>query len=377
MEPSPKFDCHDLLTAPARALSAKRITLMTFFLCLGLLIYDAFTYLALAVDGQAIDTFWNVYGLLPVTLMQFSSTLPEVVYGLGIALALIGLMMGFFGVAAIEIEQVRGNRFLSLGSAIRFSFQRLGQLLVSEISIAAFIALIVILMLLLGLITRLPVVGDWVYVLSFVLPSFIIAMFTVFIVFVWAISIVLLPVAAAAERNGEAFSAILETFSTVIRQPIRWLAYTAYGLVAAKLFSFVYAYFCYRAVQFVVWAVSITGGEKAELLVRSGLSHMPVRSDLVEETLNIFPGLDWSFSIARWAHGGIESTAGHVMALMLFLVFASVIGYFLAVIATAQARGYVAIRYIKDDYRISDEKPMFFDEEHVNEPQEPDHDYTA
>ena len=52
----------------------------------------------------------------------------------------------------------------------------------------------------------------------------------------------------------------------------------------------------------------------------------------------------------------------------LFIVFVSIIGYMLAVVATAQARGYVAIRYMKDSYKIPDESPLFFQEEPVNPP---------
>ena len=54
------------------------------------------------------------------------------------------------------------------------------------------------------------------------------------------------------------------------------------------------------------------------------------------------------------------------MAFMLFVIFASIFGYMLSVIATAQARAVVIIRKLKDDYNIADEKPLFYKEEHVN-----------
>jgi hypothetical protein len=104
--------------------------------------------------------------------------------------------------------------------------------------------------------------------------------------------------------------------------------------------------------------------------VKAGLSHLPTNADLVKTTFNIFPGIDWSFSISPWSHGSGFGAAGHAMALMLFLVFASIIGYLLAIVATAQAQGYVVIRYLKDDYDISGEKPLFYEEEWVNPPEE-------
>ena len=77
------------------------------------------------------------------------------------------------------------------------------------------------------------------------------------------------------------------------------------------------------------------------------------------------------------ARGGGNEAAGHVMALMLFLIFASIIGYMLAIVATAQARGYVAIRYFKDTYKIPDESPLFFEDEHVNPPVEGEEQETS
>jgi hypothetical protein len=105
--------------------------------------------------------------------------------------------------------------------------------------------------------------------------------------------------------------------------------------------------------------------------VKAGLSHLPVNSEFVRETFNIFPGIDWSFSVAYWSYGKYDDPAGYLMAVMIFLVFASVVGYGLATIAAGQAHGYVAIRYIKDDYNIAEEDSLFFVDEHVNPEIEP------
>ncbi|MFH1373411.1 MAG: hypothetical protein ABII79_06435 [bacterium] len=370
------YNLRDILTTPAAALSAKRITVMTFFICLALLVFDLFVYLAVLIDGEPLGAFFSVYGLIPLSGLIFSNWVAQAMYALGIAAAVLVLMLGFFGVSAIEIEQIRGNRFFSAGSAIRFSLRRLGQLLLSELAMVCFVGFIVLLIFVFGLVTRIPLLGEWLYALFFLVPNFIIALLTVLVVLVMVLSIVVLPTVAAAERRGESFTAILETFSTIIRQPVRWLVYTAYALVAAKVCSFVYAYFCYRAVQFLTFSASLGAGDKVWRLLKSGASHLPTGSPLVKETLSVFPGIDWSFSLAAWGRGGGNEAAGYLMAVMLFVVFASVIGYALAVVATAQARGYVIIRYHKDGYRIEDEDPLFFEEEHVNPPVEEGDDAT-
>ncbi len=364
-----KYDFRDVLAAPAAALSAKRIFVMTLFLLAALGVYDVFTYIALFVDGEKIGSAGSVYGAFPFDTFEFDGIVSGVVFWVGVISSIMVLMMGMFAVAAFEIESLRGHRFMGIKCAIGFAFQRFKQMFLSHLAIVSFLLLILVLVFIFGLIGRIPIVGDWVFVLFFVIPGFILAIFTVFIILVLIISIILLPAVAASDRNGETFDSILETFSTIIRQPVRWALYTAYSGVAAKVCGFVYAYFCYRAIQFLTWGGSIGGGDEITELVKAGANNLPLRSDVVEYTFNIFAGVDWGVDIAQWARGSYsDDLVSYFMAFMLFLIFASIFGYMLAVIATAQARAVVIIRYLKDDYKITDEKPLFFEEEHVNPP---------
>ncbi|MEA1980806.1 MAG: hypothetical protein U9N54_07520 [candidate division Zixibacteria bacterium] len=359
MKDNLNYDIYDVLWAPLRALSPKKIFTMTFFLIISLLIYDIFSYIAFAIDGEKLSIIWKVYDFFPFFHIILKSPLAKIVFGVGLFVCTIIVMIGLFSVSAMEIEKIRGNPFLSIKQSIKFGFQRLNQMLLAELAIVMFLLFVVILFWLFGLLGRIPIVGEWLVALFFLFPGFIVAIFAVFIFVVFQMSVILLPAVTAAERKGETFNSILETFSTIIRQPFRWVGYTAYSLVAAKLAGFVYAYTCYRAVQFSVLSASMLGGEKIERLTRSGFSHLPIDSSFVKYMFNIFPGFDFSFSLAQWSRGGTEQAAGYLMSIMLFLIFASVIGYMFSVIATAQASGFVAIRKIKDNYKIGDEKPLF------------------
>lgn len=367
METAPQFNFKDVLRSPARALSAKQILVMTIFILIAMTVYDLFTYLAYAIDGTRFSAVFGAFGFFPFVIPKFNSMIAQVCFGAGLALSVLCLMLGFFGVAAINIEAIRGNRFFSAREAIKFAFRRFSQIFLAELSISMFVGFMILLFVLLGLVSRIPVIGEWIYTLLFVLPNFIIALFSIFIIFVFTLTVLLLPAVAAAERKGETFNAILETFSTIILQPFRWAGYTVYSLVAAKVCGFIFAYFAYRAVQFLTWSVSLSGGEQMTRLVRSGLAHLPVNSDFVNEIFNLVPGVD--FGVTLYTQSGFPSNdaVSHVMAFMLFLIFVSILGYMLAIIATAQARGYVALRYMKDNYNIAAEDPLFFTEEPVNE----------
>lgn len=372
MEAAPSFNFKDVLRAPAAALSAKQILLMSLALIGGLVIYDLFTYAALVLAGEKAAQAFSVYGFFPMGGLVLGSLAAKAVYGIGICLAIFCLMLGFFAVSAINIEAVRGNRFMSPRQAIKFAFKRLPQIFLSELSIAMFVALIVLLFAALGLVSRIPVVGEWLYVIFFALPNFIIAMFAIFIIFVLLLTVILLPAVAAAERRGETFTAILETFSTIILQPFRWVGYTAYSFLAAKVCGFIFAYFAFRAVQFMVWSASIGGGVKVRRLAEAGLANLPLKSDLARETFNIFPGIQFGVDLRSMAGYPAETAISYLMAFMLFLIFVSILGYTLAVVAAGQARGYVALRYIKDNYSIAAEESLFFTEEPVNDEVEKD-----
>lgn len=347
----------DILWAPARALSAKKILVMTIYLFAALFIYDIFAYIALAIEGQKISAVWAAFDLFPFYKFNYDNLFAQVIFIMGGYFSILALMFGFTGVSIIEIEAIRGNRFFSAIDALKFSLKRFKQVFLAMLGMAVFVLFVIVLFALLGLVCRIPFIGEWLYTILFVIPNFIIAIFTVFIFLIIHIAVILLPATAAADKKGEAFQAILETFSTFIRQPLRWLGYTIYSMVAGKLASFIYAYFCFRAIEFTAWASSLGGGPKMANLVKSGLTHLPGRSNLVEQTLNIFPGIDFGITLSKYARPTVSDPTSYFMAFMLLVIFATVIAYFFSVIATAQARSYVVIRYLKDDYNIADEPP--------------------
>ncbi len=368
MEHPPHFNFKDVLRAPAVALSAKQILVMSLAILASLVVYDFVAYIAMMAQGEPLFDSIGAYGLFPFESQPIDTFLSAAIYWIGVGLAVLTLMLGFFAVSAINIEAVRGNRFLSPGQAIRFALQRLPQIFLAELSIILFVGLIVLVFALLGLVSRLPLIGEWLYVLLFAVPNFIIALFAIFVIFVLTLSVLLMPAVAAAERRGETFTAILETFSTIILQPFRWFGYTLYSLSAAKICGFIFAYFAYRGVEFLVWSASLGGGGRIVNMARSSLTHLPVRSEFVHEILNIFPWIPFGFDLRTQVGYPSGSVISYVMAFMLFLIFVAVLGYIFSVVAAGQARGYVALKFIKDKYSIAAEESLFFKDEPINDP---------
>jgi len=346
----------DVLWSPARAFSAKKILVMTFYLLIALLIFDIFTYFALIVNGENLKTVFDAYDFFPFYKYNYGNITSQIIFVVGVFGSILSIMLGFFSVSLLEFEALKGDLFYSPFRALKISVSRIKQIVLAELGIISFILFIVFLYIIFGLISRIPIIGDWLFTLAFIIPNFLISIITVFVLLIFVISLILLPAVAAVQEKDDSFQAILETFSTIIRQPFRWLGYTAYGIVAGKFFSYVYAYFCYRAIQFTILTSSIGGGAKIKELAKSAVSLLPYNSDVVDFTLHAFPGFGWGFSLSKYAVFGSFAPAAYLLALMIFLIFATILGYFLSTIATSQTRGYVLIRYFKDGYKIPEEK---------------------
>jgi hypothetical protein len=116
----------------------------------------------------------------------------------------------------------------------------------------------------------------------------------------------------------------------------------------------------------MVGASMIGGGEGVYQLIKGGLGHLPVRSEFARHIFTLWPNSRLSFSLDYWSRVASDNPATYLMAVMLLLIFASVIGYMLAIIATTQAHLYVLIRKQKDNYDVASEEPLFYQEPWVN-----------
>lgn len=363
-----EYNLSDILLIPGRALKAKKIIVASFFILSALVLYDIFTYLAVLLDGGSLSAFFARYGLVPLGALWFAGTAAKIIHFMGILLGIWILMTGMVGVSIFDFEMMRANPFFTSLAAIRFALSRFGQIFVSHLAIVIFLGFILLLGVLFGLLSRIPYLGDWMYALFLVFPNFIIAIFSVLIIFVLSLSVLIMPATVAADRHGEAFNSILEIFTVITRQPFRWLAITAYSLAAAKICGFIFAYFSYRALQFLQFITQLGGGEKINDLFASGAAHLPLQSPAVRQLTTALPGLKFGFTVEFLKGVAEPGLAGYIMALSLFGVFVIVVAYIFSIIATGQSVCYAFVRKARDGHLFTSEKPLQFEPEWVNPP---------
>jgi hypothetical protein len=356
-EPFP-YDLRAVLVAPGKAIALKKIFAASVYLVIGYLLYTAITYLALLYDGVGFGYIRQSYGFFPLRWFPFDAVAARIIHLCAIALAALCLSLGIMAVAAITFEELRGNIFFSSAKAVRLAFRRSPTLIFGYLSLGILVGVIYLLGVVAGLIGRIPLLGDLVIGVFYIVPIFFTLLFTVFVIFVGCLGLVLLPIIIAAQKTKDMFDALLHLFSIVIRQPIRFLWYLAISVGLAKAASFVMAYFFYRTLQFSRLMLVQGGGAKIERMFNAAMDMLPLDSPVVRFIDSLFPGVHFGFSLSHWGYGGGSTLGAFLLAVSFFLLFMVVCGYLVSALATGLARGYVVIRRIKDDYAIVDESPL-------------------
>ncbi len=373
LKPDFVFSFREIVTAPARALELKKIFIGGLSLLVALALYDSFVYLAVAVDGLSVSAYFHSHSVFPFASLRFVTLGAKALFGIGVLLGLYVVMHGFLAIGLITIEELRGNRLCSARDGLRFSLGRWKQTSLALGSIALFLLFLLAFNSGLGLVARIPWIGAGLYSVLFVIPGFLVALFTVVIALVFVFSLLILPAATAADRIGESFTSIVETFSTFLRQPFRWIGYTVFSFGSAKICVWVLAGISAMAIKCFVWLSSLSGGAAVSETFAGGARLLPLRSWLIDFTTNLWPGLkiagaDMGFDITRWGKGGVEGFAALLMAIALVIIFAYIWGYGISILATSQTYAYVIIRKLRDDYDVTAEDPLFLENEWINPP---------
>jgi hypothetical protein len=345
MPPDYDMKIKDLLSVPGKALRAKKIIILSLFIIIAMMLYNGFGHLAELIGNPDRNDIISGQFFIPLKIISFDSIPAQIIFYLGSILAIFAIMIGFMAVAKIDFEEICVNRFFSLFDSMKFARGRIKQLFLSEAAIVIFIGFNVLLGIIVGLISRIPILGPIVYSLFFLFPNSLIASFTIVIGMVLVLSVLVMPIAVANDYQKECFNSILETFSTILRRPFSWTFLTAASIIVAKIAGFIFGYISFRALQFMQISTGLGGGDKIKELISSGLNHLPFGGSMTHLVTDLFPGIKFGYDITPLTTYGVDnSIAGYIMAVSLILIFVVIWAYMLSVVATAQAHTFLLIK---------------------------------
>lgn len=353
------FDWRDMFKAPRLAISTgKRLVLQTLGLVVGYLGYLILTYLAFLFSGQSIGDTWNYFGFYPIFDLEFGNWFSIVIWIVGILFFIACWMLFSTAVAKVTYEELKGDQFYSTKESLRFMRGRLPAVLFSPLTLFFLMVFMVLCGVVMGLIGRIPAAGEIIFALFYGIPIFVVAIFTVFVAFVFTISFILTP-AVVGGLKSDTFTTVLQYFQTVWNQPGRFFGYSAITLVLAKIGLFVFGYFVMRTFQFINWACGLTMGVKLDSIFQAALGYLPPPeiSDFVSA---LYPGssiaYDFPMNFAATGLGVTQSIAAFLVGITLIIVFFLILGYGLATFTCGQTISFIITYKYREDENLLERK---------------------
>jgi len=367
------FDVRDVFRAPRLALSGKKILLQFIGLLVGYLGYLVFTYLAFLSSGSSFSETWKFHGLFPLSNFPFTEWYSWVIFIIGCLVALICWLLASTMVGKVTYEQLKGDDFYSSKEALRFLKKHFGPAFLSPLSMLAFIAFLIICGIIIGLLGKIPYLGEIGIGVFYLIPLFAVALSLAYVIFIFFISLLLAP-AVVATLKEDTFETLVQIFSTVWNQAWRYIVYTGLIGVMSKVGIFIFGYFSFRAVQFIHLTCGVFMKDKLTDITEEALSYITIPQHFLDYFTNIFAGINFRFHLPEIGPGLYLNWSGQISAFLIaisliFIIF-MVLSYGLAIISTGQTLTYIILRRKKDDENLLERKTETEEEEERREMEE-------
>ncbi len=258
------FDFRDVFRAARLGLSGKKMGVSFLGILVAYLFYLVLTYVALLASGIGLGTIWRAYRLFPLAMADKFVWYSWIIYGVGVFFAAVALLLAATAVAKISCQQLKGDDFYSMGDSKKFAAKHWKATILSPIGILGLIVFLLVMALILGLLGRIPYVGE----LGFSIISPLIfggAFLTLFVGLVLAVSLILSP-AIVGTTGEDTVETITQSFSTIWSQPWRFIVYQVWLAFTVSLSSYVFAIFTANALGLMQWFTRLFMGNKLAVM---------------------------------------------------------------------------------------------------------------
>ncbi len=324
------FDFRDVFKAPRIAFSFQRIWTNTLGIILAGIIYLIMSYLALMINGASFQEIFARSGFFPFPMGKSMSLLAWIVWGIGSILSGLVILVTNTAVARLVYMQLRNEFFYSWRQAFRFAFKKFLSIIGAYFTFIFMIAFFVVGALVMGIIGRIPAIGEWLNALL-TIPYVLAGVLLAFIVLVTVVSILIIP-AILATMDEDALGGVFQSFSIVYNQPWRLAIYSVLvGILELLAFAF---YAGMLKVGYRVFALlfEVGMGEKFYRIAENSLAWLQHTLQPLEGALFTIwgtwtPYLYFSHPHATMALSGTETIAAVIVTFFLGLLGVSVVGF--------------------------------------------------
>ncbi len=346
------FNFRDIFRVSRYGFSGRRIGIHFVGVLLAYLIYEILLYLSLFIGGRVeVQTFWDKYGLLPVPPFVGAEfgTFTTVMMWIGVAVFAAIFFLASTMTSKITVEQLRGDAFFSVRSALSFAKQHW------KTVFGAFIGLLFI-MLFLALIPlgvaglgKIPGIGKAILMFAsiFTPVAFLLGVLVVLIAVVFMTSLFCVP-AVVATTGADIFETVYQHFSIVWHEPWRLIGY---GTLL----------FVLKLVLVPIWAAFCLGGFLLAMLPMRYLHTVEIQNALgyanrwlgnaLQELMNNFTLLDMNTSQPSSVMG-VSAFLGVFITITLICIAGIVVAYLFSLASVGSTLIYTVVRKRTDGQNL-------------------------
>lgn len=366
------YNYKDVPRAARFAFSAKKIYVQFLGLVVGTILYSIFAYIGFLASGISISEIWSGYHYVPIPIGEPLSLWGWIFVYIG--LVLFAITQIFFGVAISKItyEQLKGDEFYEIKKALKFAFTQGRSAVFTPITIILVIIFILIGGVILGLIGKIPWLGELVLLLMSV-PVIFTVVFIVYLLFALALSYFLV-VPIVAVTNSDTFDALFELFSTLNDQNWRFVGYEAFLYVIKPIAFGIFAWAIAKGIYIAHWVLSAGWlmGDKFIKIEQAALSYLPEHPTLytLEPILRVL-GADALLYPTQVNNIAIpQAIVGFLFGILLYFIIFVALSYWGAIHWVGNTLIFIVLAKKKDDIdylEVKEEEEFKFEEEEASE----------
>ncbi len=345
------FNYKDMFRPFRVAFSAKKIWIMFLGLLVGTITYALFTYIAHIVAGTAFIDIWKEYRLFP--LPGDFPWYSWIIWAVGLFFYIFFIMIFGTAVSKLTYEQLRGDEFFEVKSAISFAFKHWSSVILSPLIVVAFIGVIFLAGVILGLLGLIPYVGP-VIVGLFSILAFFASLFIVYLLIIFIFTITLSP-AVVGTTKSDVFDTLFEVFSSFNDQTWRLVWYQFLLLVFSLVGTFILGIFSSLAISVGRFILSLIMKGNINTLIEGGEYFLRVNPAFGDKVYSFLSGM--GFGVVFYPPALTFSHIGYLigqifMGLTFYAIFFFILGYGLSIWFSGNVIAYTVIVKKKDNKNL-------------------------
>ncbi len=355
----------DVFRGARLGFSPKKIWIAVKGLLMGVIGYSIISYLSFMASGWDIRNIWQEFRYIPFPFFQANLTW----YG-WIIWAIAGLWALYFyfitttSISKITFEQLKGDEFYESKEAWTFAHKNWKGTFLSPIYLVLFIAALILTGLVLGLVGRIPHVGQILIGLS-TIPIFAGALFVVYLTIVLGV-VTISASAIVATSESDTFDTLFEGFSLINDQTWRYILWEAILLITTFIGIVIFAWLFKYGITLTNRILAVWAGPRNWWNIMwhnaNWYLHMPWLPVWVAKW---YPTLiaPTEFISARSESliqypGATTTFGGFLLGLSFYMVIFIIIAYGISTFSAGQTLIYTILVKIKDekDLLVKEEK---------------------